>query len=458
VSAIRLNPALLVALLLSAFGLLLSAPGGASAATPKITLSSPANGALILAGQPDFKGKAVDSPSASGTVTIDVYHGDEAGGIPFIVLQTAVSDGSYEIAPSALPLVDGLYTAQASEAASHDFGAAIGYSNSTTFYVFNGKQRIHLNAPAAEPVTNPAPTFTGTAVTAATASTTVALEIFPGSTTNATPLEVIDGSVATSGDFRIQVEPGLADGKYTAVVAQALASGGTFSNAVHFTVAARAPGVSVTAPSASERLEAASVLHFAGGAGNRYGDSDTIHLALYAGASTSGRRVATTTVKRSGAHWTKNWSSASLRPGSYTLKVTQDTVGGDVGTAIRTFTLTQLAQWVQASSVAISSRGVITVRAGCALGVSSCAGDVLITTRKSFQTEYGGPSGPLRLMFDRFSVAGGVGRTLSAQLSAQQLAVLRRAGPQRLAVTLSYRNGGRLAAKTTDTSPITVGG
>jgi hypothetical protein len=82
---------------------------------------------------------------------------------------------------------------------------------------------------------------------------------------------------------------------------------------------------------------------------------------------------------------------------------------------------------------------------------------VLITTKKSFQTEYGGPSGPLRLMFKRFSVAGGVGRTLSAQLSAQQLTALRHAGPQRLAVTLSYRDGGRLAAKTTDTGAIPVG-
>lgn len=454
---IRLKPALLLALLLGVCGLLLTAPGAALAATPKVTLTSPANGGLISGGQPEFKGSAVNSSSASGTVTVVVYRGEEAGGLPIIVLQTSVSDGSYEITPSALPLVDGLYTAQASEAESRTFGAPIGYSNTTTFYVFNGKTRVDLNAPAKEPVTNPAPTFTGTAVTSAGASGTVVLEVFPGSTTNATPLEVVGGSVKSSGDFKIQVEPGLADGKYTAVVAQDLATGTSFSKAVHFTVDARAPGVSVTTPASGERLEAASVLHFAGAAGNRYGDSGTIHLALYAGASTSGRRVGTATVKRKGARWTDSWSAGKLRPGSYTLKVTQDTVGAEVGTASRTFTLTQVAQWVQASSVRISAKGVITVRAGCSGGVSSCTGDVLITTKKSFQTEYGGPSGPLRLMFKRFSVAGGVGRTLSAQLSAQQLTALRHAGPQRLAVTLSYRDGGRLAAKTTDTGAIPVG-
>jgi len=107
--------------------------------------------------------------------------------------------------------------------------------------------------------------------------------------------------------------------------------------------------------------------------------------------------------------------------------------------------------------VRISSTGLLTVRAGCASGISSCTGDVLINTKRSLQTQYGGPTGPLRLMFARFSLGGGSHVTLKAQLSAAQLTALRNAGPQSLAVTLSYRRDGRLSARTTYTSPIAVG-
>jgi hypothetical protein len=455
VSVFRPKLTLLAALALGATGLLLGTPVAALAAAPTVTLTSPASGALIEGGQPTFSGTAVDAPNASGSVTVDVYAGNEVGAFPVLVLQTPVAGGTYSISPSAIPLSDGLYTAEVSETSGGAF-ASVGYSNSVSFWVFNGAQRVTLDSPAHEPVTNPAPDFYGQASTAIGASSAVILDVYPGTTTNNTPLEVIDGTANDSGDFEIQVEPGLADGKYTVVVGQHLAGGESFSNTVTITVKAAAPGVTVTTPALGGRLSLPAPFVFAGGAGDRYGDSDTIQLALHTGTSTSGRLIGRKSVKRSGGHWTASWAT-TLTPGTYTLSVTQQDVAGQIGSALRTFTVVSTAQFVDASTVRISSTGLLTVRAGCASGISSCTGDVLINTKRSLQTQYGGPTGPLRLMFARFSLGGGSHVTLKAQLSAAQLTALRNAGPQSLAVTLSYRRDGRLSARTTYTSPIAVG-
>jgi Big-like domain-containing protein len=455
VSAFRLKLTLLAALLLGAVGLLLGSPGAALAAAPKVTLSSPASGALIEGGQPTFRGTAVDSPNASGSVTVDVFAGNEVGSFPILVMQTQVTGGTFSVSPSAIPLGDGLYTAEVSESSGGEF-PAIGYSNSVTFWVFNGIQRVYLDPPTHEPVGNSAPDFYGQASTTVGASTTAILDVYAGTTTDSTPLEAIAGTINSAGDFEIQVEPGLADGNYTMVVAQHLAGGESWSNIVKITVKAAAPSVTVTTPAAGGRLSLPAPLGFSGGAGDRYGDADTVRLALYAGSSTNGRLVGRKSVKRSGAHWSASWTT-SLSPGTYTLRVTQQDDAGQTGSATRTFTVVSVAQFVDASSVRISSSGLLTVRAGCASGVSSCVGDVLINTRKSLQTQYGGPVGPLRLMFARFSLGGGWRVTLKAQLTSAQMSALRSAGPQSLAVTLSYRRSGKLSARTTYTSAVAVG-
>jgi len=455
VSAFRLKLTLLAALLLGAVGLLLTSPGAALAAAPKVTLNSPASGALIEGGQPTFSGSAVDAPDASGVVTVDVYSGNQVGSFPVLVLQTAVSGGSYHVAPSALPLGDGLYTAEVSESSGGTF-PTLGYSNSVSFWVFNGAEHVYLNPPAKEPVTSSAPVFYGQASETVGASDTVVLDVYAGTTTDSTPLEVIIGSVNAYGDFEIQVQPGLADGQYAVVVGQHLAGAESWSNIVKMTVKAAAPGVSITTPSLGGRLSLPAPFEFAGGAGQRYGDADTIRLALHAGTSTNGRLIGRKSVKRNGGRWTASWAT-SLSPGTYTLSATQQDVAGQIGSAQRTFTVVSIAQFVEANTVRISSTGLLTIRAGCANGVSSCAGDVLINTKRSMQTQYGGPVGPLRLMFVRFSLGGGGRVTLKAQLSQAQIVTLRNAGPQRLAVTLSYRRGSKLSAHTTYTSPVAVG-
>ena len=423
------------------------APGTALAA-PSVVLSDPANGALISGGQPTFSGSASFGSNDTNQVTVNVYSGTSASGVPVQVRQAGVTNaGAFSVSGLALP--DGTYTALAIES---DTSGGAGSSQPITFQLFNAQAQLTLAAPPA-PIQTAAPTFTGTALTASGDSATAYLTIYAGSSTNATPVAVLGGPISAGGTFSIPVVPGLAPGAYTAVASQQLALGDTFSPSVAFTISSTAASLTVTSP-APGASEPQTGVGFGGTAGAAYGDSATIDLALYRGGSASGTPVGTESVTRNGTSWSETWPT-SLALGTYTLRVTQDNVVNSPTTVTHTFTVVPPGSVT--GTITISASGRLTARLSCLSGAGTCAGNVLIVTQHSFRPTYGGPLGPLSLMFERYSVVAAQTRTLTAQLTRAQLSALRKAGASKLKVTVAYSVAAKLTESTRTTAAVKVG-
>ncbi len=423
-------------------------PALARAAAPGIVLSDPANGALLTSGQPKFSGAVSFGTGASGQVTVDVYTGTSASGTPTQVLVGTVASGAFGATASGL--ADGTYTVQA---VATDAAGDSATSPAVTFQLFDGQPQLTLSAPPA-PIATAAPTFTGTALTAGGAAATAYVVIYTGASTDATPVAVLPAQVGAGGAFSVQALPGLPAGAYTAVASQQTTGASTFSPSVAFTITSTAASLTVASPAPGASEPQTGVV-FSGSAGNAYGDSGTITLVLYRGTTATGTALGTETVTRSATSWNERWPTA-LALGTYTLAVSQDNVVNTPTTVTHTFTVAPPGSVTGA--VRISATGRLTAHLSCLDGAGTCHGDVLIVTQKaSFQPRAGGPRGPLALMFARFSVPAAHTTTLRAQLTASQLAALRRARATRLKVTVAYSVAAKLTETTHTTAAVKVG-
>ena len=110
------------------------------------------------------------------------------------------------------------------------------------------------------------------------------------------------------------------------------------SNAGSFTTIANfAPAVTLTTPAAGATTNGTPTL--SGAAGNATGDSTTVTVKIYSGASTAGTLTQTLTPTRTAATWTTT-ASPALASGTYTAQATQTDTGGATGTsAAVTFTV-----------------------------------------------------------------------------------------------------------------------
>ncbi len=95
-------------------GVSLQIQAGASA--PRVTLSSPANGALLGTGTPTYSGSAGSGFGVSQQVIVWVYAGSTATKTPVQTLTTSASGGSFSVAANS-GLADGGYTVQAEQQA-----------------------------------------------------------------------------------------------------------------------------------------------------------------------------------------------------------------------------------------------------------------------------------------------------------------------------------------------------
>ena len=99
--------------------------------TPIVTLTTPSNGSSTSNSEPTFSGEAGTESGDSSTVTIKIYSGNSATGTPVQTLTAIASGGSYSVTPTT-PLLDGVYTAVASQSNSD---GKTGFSSSDTFTV-----------------------------------------------------------------------------------------------------------------------------------------------------------------------------------------------------------------------------------------------------------------------------------------------------------------------------------
>jgi hypothetical protein len=423
------------------------APALARAATTSVVLSDPSSGALLSSGQPHFSGAAAFAAAGGDQVVVNLYSGSNATGTPVEVLSAGLTSSAFSV--SASGLVDGTYTAQAVASDGSGDSAA---SQAVTFELFNGQAQLSLSAPPA-PIDTAAPTFTGTALTATGDSGTAYLVIYAAGDTDSTPVAVLGGSVGAGGAVSIPVLPGLPAGIYTAVLSQPAGGATAFSPDVAFTITSTAASLSISSPAPGASEPQTGVL-FRGTAGEAYGDSSTITLVLHRGSSATGPTLGTETVTRDGMSWSEHWPTA-LALGNDTLTVSQSNLVGTATTVSHTFRVAPPGSVTGA--IEISPAGKLSATLSCLDGAGTCRGDVLIVTRGTFQPQYGGPRGPLALMFEHFDVAAGQRATLTTQLTAGQLGALRRAGAARLKVTVAYSVAGHLTESTQTGDSVTVG-
>jgi hypothetical protein len=398
---------------------------------PSVTLASPANGALISGGQPTFSGSASTGFGTSPTVTVRIYSGASATGTPVQTITTTRSAaGGYSLGPNA-SLADGQYTAQA-EQDDLSNPPDRGFSAPTTFLIHNAAPTITLDSLGSRPLTTTTPTFTGQASSSAG---TVALEVYPGAGTSGTPVRFSSGPADSRGHFSIKISPGLPDGQYTVVAAQAGSGGTGLSRAVTFRIKVHPPALTLAAPAAGSSVSGPKP-QFSGAAGAALGDSSIVTVNLYAGASVKGRRLGTMRVATHGSQWSGVFPFR-LGLGRYTARADQtDDAGHRTFSASHTFLVVSGPTVI--GSVTVSRSGVASVPITCLAPTGRvCAGNVLILTVRSFRPVLGGPAGPVRVLFAYVSIPAGKTGLIRRPMRTDVARSLRRVKSVQLRVSTS---------------------
>ncbi len=189
----------------------------AGAPTLRPTLTAPAPGAIVKAGQPTFTGTGGTDFGQSKSVTVDVYRGASATGSPLESLTASVAgDGSFSASPSPA-LADGQYTVQATQSnnlGDHGSGPAVTFSIKTHAPV------VTLSQPTAgTATTNTRPTFSGGAGTVFGDSRKVTITLYKGSAAAGKPLGTATAT-PSGADWSARWPHTLSPGTYTARATQ----------------------------------------------------------------------------------------------------------------------------------------------------------------------------------------------------------------------------------------------
>ena len=258
------------------------------------------------------------TPSFSGTasetrgVVVKVYKGSEAKGTPFAITEeAAVASEKWGPASSATPLVEGEYTAVASEPSS--LGNGEGKSSAIKFVVITKPPTVTL-AEVESPSKDTTPSFSGTT----TDTTTVTVKVYKGGKAEGPVLETLEAT-PKSGSFSTAVlKKALGDGLYTAVATEPSSLGnpaGT-SNAVTFDVDTAPPTVTlntVLTPSSD------TTPSFSGTAS----ESEQVTVDIYKGAKAEGTVVTSATAEVSSRNWSTSALAKPLASGEYTAQAVE---------------------------------------------------------------------------------------------------------------------------------------
>jgi peptidoglycan/xylan/chitin deacetylase (PgdA/CDA1 family) len=331
--------------------------GGGSVA-PRVSVTSPANGATVDSGRPQLSGTA----SGSGPVSVRLYQGDYSTGTPLATLTSAVNGGQWDAQPTAA-LPDGSYTVQASQVGGNATGTSLPYRftvDSTPAPTDTTAPVVSVTSPASgATVSTATPTLAGTGGTAAGDESQVTVRVFEGSATTGTPSQTKTVPLASNGSWSVSADA-LGDGVHTVEASQLDASGNRGTSApATFTVATTpvdttAPTVTIAGP-ADGATVADSTPRVSGTAGTAAGDDDEVSVSVYPASDTSGDvvQVAAAAVGSGGA-----WSVdlATLADGSYTLLASQTDAAGNTGTSSAvTFTVSTTPTDTTAPTVTITS-------------------------------------------------------------------------------------------------------
>ena len=212
--------------------------------TPTVTVTAPKAGTETNNTTPTFTGTASTATGDLTGITVNVYSGPSASGVPAETLTTAESAGSWSVGEIA-PLLAGEYTVQATQ---ENEAGGVGASNPVTFVVDTTPPSVTLTEPANGAVLNQSKLkFAGAAGKAHGDQKAVTLKIYSGSSPSGTPVQALSAPV-TESSWTVTPTTALADGTYTAQATQSDEAGNTgTSSASTFSVQTKAPGP-VTSP------------------------------------------------------------------------------------------------------------------------------------------------------------------------------------------------------------------
>ena len=295
---------------------------------PVVTVTSPAEGALLKTSTPALTGAAGAEPWDE-PVKVAIHEGGSLSGEVVASGGASMHNGTWSYSPH---LSDGVYTAQATQ---RDEVGITGTSAPVTFTVDAAAPGVTLSSPSDGAVLDTSnPTLSGDAATAAWDNSSVAVAIHQGDSLSG-KLEA-SGSVPVSGG-EWSYTPHLSDGVYTAQASQGDEAGHIGTSAeVTFTVDANPPEVTLTSPAGGALLTSSSQ-SFSGAAATTPWDDPSVKVAIHQGDSLSGKLEASGSVPVSGGKWSYG---SHLSTGEYTAQASQGDEASHTGTsAAVTFTV-----------------------------------------------------------------------------------------------------------------------
>jgi hypothetical protein len=311
-------------MLLALVAFVVGPPAIATASPPTLAIEQPVTGSLTNNQLPMFSGSSEDEAEA---VTVKVYEGPSAEGLPVAILTTTspLPEGKWAVADEA-PLEPGVYTAVAEQ----EFEGVPTASEPVTFTIDTTAPAVSID-PVASPTNNPTPTLTGTLGTEPGDSATVAVTVHEGASAGG---QVVSTGPATVEGSTWSYTPSLPDGVYTAQATQPDEAGNTgTSTTTTFTVDTQAPNVSI-ASVVSPTNDATPTL--TGGDGTEAGDG-TVTVTIYAGLTTE-NEVVSGSATTEGSAWT--YTPTKLPDGTYTARAIQhDEAGNTAVSTPVTFTI-----------------------------------------------------------------------------------------------------------------------
>ncbi len=322
--------------------------------TPVVSISAPSAGQRVGA-RPPISGLAGIVAGDSATVTVRIYSGASTAGA-LVQTRTATrsaTTGAWTVTPNTL--ADGQYTAQASQT---DSAGHTGTSAAVSFFAdATAPAGVAISAPAANQwLATGTPAIAGTAGNATGDDPTLTVNVYAGAVASGVPVRILTAT-RTGTAWSVPVAPALADGQYTVRARQADASGNATNSAARtFNVDTTTPVVTISSPTAGQLTIGRPPI--SGVAGIVTGDSATVTVRIYAGASTAGALVQTVTATRSATTGAWTVTPATLASGTYTAQATQLDSAGTAGTSIAvTFTTDSVAPVAQSISAANGSGG-----------------------------------------------------------------------------------------------------
>jgi major membrane immunogen (membrane-anchored lipoprotein) len=334
-------------------------------------LSSPTNDKT-----PTLKGARGTATGDIATVSVVVYRGTAVGGSVASSGAASASGGSWTYTSAELP--DGTYTAQATQ---EDDAGNVGTAGPMTFTVKTATPIVTLEALPA--LSNSSLTFAGSADTGAGDIPSVTVKVYAGSEASGSPVRTL--TVAASGGKWSAGPVELSEGTYTAQAEQKDEAGNTGTSAARtFTIDRAPPNVTLSQP-ASPTNDSTPTLK--GTRGTAAKDFPTVSVAVYAGGSTAGTVVASSSFAVGGSAW--SYTTPQLPDGTYTAQATQSDEAGNVGkSAAATFTIDTVAPEVTLGAIASPTSNATPKLAGAA---GTAEGDSTTVSVKIYQgSEAGG--------------------------------------------------------------------